>query len=269
MGSLVHTTLLRITVVHKNVTYISSCFANYFLLTYNYKYVKSIKRYNFLGSAFGKTDFLQIFIFRPPFYFRAAGFFRRFCRRIYSPHFCGKKCPKRSSRKIPGKILQNLHNQNPRHISAEGPGQNFCTFLHMPLFPWCKSINYNCLNNCLEKYFCCQVTITIATNYSSANYLRSSFVHRGARLAFLRRNILRRHIVIAIGFSGPSEPEIAKKVLKRVFLARGSDFQTLFDNQRVLFTLWGIFRDFSAALPRRPFLRLSFCDFGLGGPGDS
>ena len=60
------------------------------------------------------------------FYFWAAGFFRGFCRRIFSPHFCGKKCPEKSSRKIPGKILQNLYNKNPRHISAEGPNQNKC-----------------------------------------------------------------------------------------------------------------------------------------------
>ena len=57
------------------------------------------------------------------FYFWAAGFFRGFCRRIFSPHFCGKKCPEKSSKKIPGKILQNLYNKNPQHISAEGPGQ--------------------------------------------------------------------------------------------------------------------------------------------------
>ena len=50
------------------------------------------------------------------FYFWAAGFFRGFCRRIFSPHFCGKKCPEKSSRKIPGKILQNLYNKNPRHL---------------------------------------------------------------------------------------------------------------------------------------------------------
>ena len=59
------------------------------------------------------------------FYFWAAGFFRGFLgRRIFSPHFCGKKCPEKSSRKIPGKILQKLYNKNPRHISAEGPGQH-------------------------------------------------------------------------------------------------------------------------------------------------
>ena len=47
------------------------------------------------------------------FYFWAAGFFRGFPRRIFSPHFCGKKCPEKSSRKIPGKILQILYNKNP------------------------------------------------------------------------------------------------------------------------------------------------------------
>ena len=41
------------------------------------------------------------------------------------------KCPEKSSGKIPGKILQNLYNKNPRHISAEGPGQT----LSMPCRP--------------------------------------------------------------------------------------------------------------------------------------
>ena len=35
----------------------------------------------------------------------------------------GKKCPEKSSKKIPGKTLQNPYNKNPGHISAEGPGQ--------------------------------------------------------------------------------------------------------------------------------------------------
>ena len=42
---------------------------------------------------------------------------RRIFSRIFSPDFfssfCGKKCPEKSSRKIPGKILQNLYNKNP------------------------------------------------------------------------------------------------------------------------------------------------------------
>ena len=58
------------------------------------------------------------------FSFWAARLFRGFCRWIFSPHFCGKKCPEKSSRKIPGKILQHLYDKNPRHISAEGPGQH-------------------------------------------------------------------------------------------------------------------------------------------------
>ena len=70
-----------------------------------------------LGSVFGRTDFSRIFIFGP------ADFFRGFCRRICSPRFCGKKC-KTILQENPGKILQNLYNKNPRHISAEGPGQH-------------------------------------------------------------------------------------------------------------------------------------------------
>ena len=69
-----------------------------------------------LGSDSGRTDFSRIFIFGPPDFFAdfVAGFFLI---------FVGKKCPEKSSRKIPGKMLQNLYNKNPRHISAEGPGQ--------------------------------------------------------------------------------------------------------------------------------------------------
>ena len=82
---------------------------------------KAAKMTNFLGPIFSRTDFARIF------FFWAAGFFRGFCRRIFSP-FCGKKCPEKSSRKIPGKILQKLYKKNPRHISAEGPGQNFAFY---------------------------------------------------------------------------------------------------------------------------------------------
>ena len=59
------------------------------------------------------------------FYFWAAGSFRGICHRICSPLLLWeKKCPeKQSSRKSRGKILQNLYNKNPRHISAEGLGQ--------------------------------------------------------------------------------------------------------------------------------------------------
>ena len=50
----------------------------------------------FLGSVFGRTDFSRTFIFGPP------DFFRGFSRRIISPRSCGKRCPEKSSRKIPG-----------------------------------------------------------------------------------------------------------------------------------------------------------------------
>ena len=75
---------------------------------------------NFLGSDLGRADFFfgGIFIFGPP------DFFRGFCCRIFLLISVEKKCPEQSSRKIPGKLLQNLYNKNPRHISAEGPGQD-------------------------------------------------------------------------------------------------------------------------------------------------
>ena len=68
----------------------------------------------FLGSVFGRTDFSRGLLFW------GHRIFSRILSRICSPHFCGKKCPEKSSMKIPGKILQNLYNKNPRHISAEG-----------------------------------------------------------------------------------------------------------------------------------------------------
>ena len=39
--------------------------------------------------------------------------------------FLWEKVPRQFCRKIPGKLLQNLHNKNPRRISAEGPGRLF------------------------------------------------------------------------------------------------------------------------------------------------
>ena len=54
------------------------------------------------------------------FYFWAAGFFRGFCRRMFSPHFCGEKCPEKSSRKIPDKILKMLYNKIPDTFLQRG-----------------------------------------------------------------------------------------------------------------------------------------------------
>ena len=61
-------------------------------------------------------DFSRLFIFEPP------DFFADFLVGFFLLIFVGKKCPEKSSKKIPGKILQNLYNKNPRHISAEGAG---------------------------------------------------------------------------------------------------------------------------------------------------
>ena len=41
---------------------------------------------------------------------------------FFSPRFCGElKCAEKSSKKIAGKILQNLYIKHPRQLSAEGP----------------------------------------------------------------------------------------------------------------------------------------------------
>ena len=65
------------------------------------------------------------------FYFLAAGvFFADFVAGFFLHIFVGKKCPEKSSSKIPDKILENLcTNQSPRHSSAEGPGQPLGTVL--------------------------------------------------------------------------------------------------------------------------------------------
>ena len=62
-------------------------------------------------------DFSRIFIFEPP------DFFADFLAGFFLLIFVGK-----SAQKNPQKILQILYNKNPRHISAEGPGQE----LHSP-----------------------------------------------------------------------------------------------------------------------------------------
>ena len=70
----------------------------------------------YLRPAFGRPDFSRIFIFEPPHFFAdfLAGFFS---------HFCGKKCPEKSSRKIPGKSSKIYTTKILQHISADCPGQ--------------------------------------------------------------------------------------------------------------------------------------------------
>ena len=64
-----------------------------------------------LGPAFGRTDFFAIFLF-------AAGFFRGFCRRIFSSHFCGEK--------VPRKILQENPRQDPPNLIQQKSPTHFC-----------------------------------------------------------------------------------------------------------------------------------------------
>ena len=72
----------------------------------NSKQPENLRSDKILGPAFGRTDFSRISIFEPPDFFAdfLAGFFLI---------FVGKSAQKKSSRKIPGKILQNLYNKNP------------------------------------------------------------------------------------------------------------------------------------------------------------
>ena len=69
-----------------------------------------------IGVGFWQNGFFTDFSFEPP------DFCLDFVAGLFL-HYCGIKCPEKSSRKIPGKILQNLYNKNPRQLSAEGPGQ--------------------------------------------------------------------------------------------------------------------------------------------------
>ena len=74
---------------------------------------------DFLGPAFGRTDFSRIFIFEPPDFF--ADFLARFFLLIFAGKSAQKnppgKSPRKSSKIYTTKILQ--------HISADWPGQGF------------------------------------------------------------------------------------------------------------------------------------------------
>ena len=63
---------------------------------------------------FGRTDFSRISIFGPTF------FLGGICRRIFSPLFCHRKVPRKSSSNIPNKILQNLYNKIPETALQRG-----------------------------------------------------------------------------------------------------------------------------------------------------
>ena len=89
------------------------------------------RKVSFMKKSFFRVGpLLAEWIFRGFLFFRAAGFFSRICHRMFSPHFCGKNCPEKSSRKIPP---AKSPRQNPpkyattripdQSMSAEGPGQ--------------------------------------------------------------------------------------------------------------------------------------------------
>ena len=71
-----------------------------------------------LGSALAQNGFFA------DFFVWAADFFADFVADIFLLVFVWKKVHRKILQEIPGKILQNLYNKNPRHISAEGPGQD-------------------------------------------------------------------------------------------------------------------------------------------------
>ena len=90
-----------------------------------------LEKGSFLGPAFGRTEFSRIF---SGFLGRRFFFFRGFSRRIFSPHFCGKKVPRKILQENPRQNPPKFIQQNPRHISEEGPGQSFrkVHFLEIP-----------------------------------------------------------------------------------------------------------------------------------------
>ena len=104
-----------------------------------------------LGSDFGRTDFLRIFVverrfwtqnsafqaqnvrvgfwqkgFFADFCWWAAGFWRGFCRRIFSSHYCGRKVPRKIlPRKSPAKSSQIYTTKSLTHF-CRGAGPQKC-----------------------------------------------------------------------------------------------------------------------------------------------
>ena len=107
--------------------------------------------------GFWQNVFFADFIFKPADF--VAGLFLLI--------FVGKV----PSRKIPGKILQNLDNKNPRHISAEGPGQPMSPRKMFPLKRISKAMR--CLVFIAERdQFLLPCIFT--TTFLTARILRSS-----------------------------------------------------------------------------------------------
>ena len=109
------------------------------------------------------------------FYFRAAGFFRGFSRRIFSPHFCGEKVPRKilqeNPRQNPPKLIQQ---KSPTHF-CRGAGPKFCSIS----FRWMRK------ENC---------AFTQAASIPS----RRQSENAGPRLfGFYIRHLLKRHLTLS------------------------------------------------------------------------
>ena len=76
------------------------------------------RKTGFRKIGFFRVGFLAERIFTD-FYFRAAGFCRGFCRRTFSPRFCGEQ-------KVPRKILQENPRQNPPKSIQQKSPTHFC-----------------------------------------------------------------------------------------------------------------------------------------------
>ena len=83
-----------------------------------------VLRFSLLFWAFSfSKDFIRVGFwqngFFADFYFWAAGFFRGFSRRIFSPHFCGKSAQKNPPGKSPRKSSRIYTTKILRHTSAD------------------------------------------------------------------------------------------------------------------------------------------------------
>ena len=80
------------------------------------KMARKRQKHYVLGSVFGRTDFRGFLLLGRRI------FFCGFCRRFFLI-FCGERCPEKSSRKVPGKILQNRPQQKSPTCFCRGTDQ--------------------------------------------------------------------------------------------------------------------------------------------------
>ena len=105
-----------------------------------------------MANGFVRAGFRQNGFFAD-FYFWAAGFFRGFSRRIFSPHFWGEKVPRKILQENPRKILQNVYNKNPPAHFCRLPRASFAN--KRATFPLS-------LQNSLQMDVCDKLSLVIA-----------------------------------------------------------------------------------------------------------